>query len=114
VGAVRIIRRTPRTSALERIRAGALHRCGLRVVFATLSPAAGDPSWTPVREATREAVNAYIRCTHDADDVIDAAAALADQATPTLLNPAFDSGDHVHLNDTGAAALAGAVPLSAL
>jgi hypothetical protein len=94
--------------------ARALHRRGLRVVFATLSPVAGSPTWTPVREAARAAVNAYIRCTHDADAVVDADAALRDPAHPTLLAPAFDSGDHVHPNDLGAAAIAGAVPLSAL
>jgi lysophospholipase L1-like esterase len=103
----------PMIAGLQQI-ARTLHRSGLRVVFATLSPAAGTPSWTPVREATREAVNDYIRCTHDADAVVDVDAALRDPAHPMLLNPAFDSGDHVHLNDLGAGALAKAVPLSAL
>jgi lysophospholipase L1-like esterase len=102
----------PMIAGLRQI-ARAAHGRGLRVVFTTISPAAGDPSGTAAREATRAAVNAYIRCTRDADDVIDADLALRDPASPTLLNPVFDSGDHVHLNDQGAAALAAAVPLSA-
>jgi lysophospholipase L1-like esterase len=77
--------------------AGALHQHHLRVVFATLSPAAGSPSWTPVREATRRAVNDYLRCTHDADGIVD-----------------VDSGDQVHPNDRGSAAIAAIVPLSLL
>jgi lysophospholipase L1-like esterase len=100
----------PMIAGLKQI-AAALHHRGLRVLFATLSPVAGSPTWTPVREATREAVNDYIRCTHDADGVVDAAVALQDPANPTLLNPAFDSGDHVHPNDLGAGALAAAVPI---
>jgi lysophospholipase L1-like esterase len=94
--------------------AAALHRRRLRVLFATISPAGGDPAWTAAREATRQAVNDYIRRTHDADTVVDIDLALRDPAHPTLVNPPFDSGDHVHLNDLGAAAIAAAVPLSRL
>jgi lysophospholipase L1-like esterase len=88
-----------------------LRRCGYRVLLTTLSPAAGPATWTPVREATRQAVNRYIRTTRDADGVVDAAVALGDPADPTRLNPVFDSGDNVHPNDQGAMAIASAVPL---
>ncbi|GIF22622.1 lysophospholipase L1-like esterase [Actinoplanes tereljensis] len=37
--------------------------------------------------------------------------AARDPATPRQLNPAYDSGDHLHFNPTGYAALAAAVPL---
>ena len=97
-------------AGLRRI-AAALHRRGHRVLFATLSPAGGGPTWTATREATRQAVNNYIRRTHDAEGVVDIDVAVRDPAQPTLVNPLFDSGDHVHLNDLGAAAIAAAVPL---
>ena len=40
--------------------------------------------------------------------------AARDPADPRALNPAYDTGDHLHLNPTGYAALAAAVPLSLL
>jgi lysophospholipase L1-like esterase len=91
--------------------AGALHQHHLRVLFATLSPAGGSPTWSAVRETTRQAVNDYIRCTHDADGVVDVDLAFRDPAHLDLVNPAFDSGDHVHPNDLGSAAIVGIVPL---
>jgi lysophospholipase L1-like esterase len=94
--------------------AAELHQHGLRVLLGTLVPATGDPSWTPVREATRQAVNHYVRTTHDADGVVDLDLAVRDPANPARLNPAFDNGDHVHPNAQGNLAIAGIVPLSLL
>ncbi|HEX3477683.1 MAG TPA: GDSL-type esterase/lipase family protein [Kofleriaceae bacterium] len=91
-----------------------LHQHGLRVLLSTLVPATGDPSWTPVREATRQAVNQYVRTTRDADGVVDLDLALRDPANPAQLNPAFDGGDHVHPNAQGNMAIAAIVPLSRL
>jgi len=39
-------------------------------------------------------------------------AAVRDPNQPTRVHPAYDSGDHLHPNDAGYAALAQAVPLS--
>lgn len=94
--------------------ATALRRRGFRVLLTTLGPVTGAPNWSDTREATRQAVNAYIRSTRDADGVVDADRALQDPAQPALMHPSFDSGDHVHPNDQGAAAIAGAVPLHLL
>lgn len=91
-----------------------LHQRGLRVLLSTLVPATGDPSWTPVREATRQAVNQYVRTTRDADGVVDLDLAVRDPANPAQLNPAFDRGDHVHPNEQGNMAIAAIVPLSLL
>lgn len=91
-----------------------LRQQGLRVLLSTLVPATGDPSWTPVREATRQAVNQYVRTTRDADGVVDLDLALRDPAHPAQLNPAFDRGDHVHPNEQGNMAIADIVPLSRL
>ena len=88
-----------------------LRRHGLRVLLTTLSPPGGPATWTPQREATRQAVNQYIRTTRDADGVIDSDLALRAPADPTRLNPLYDSGDSVHPNDHGAEAIARAVPL---
>jgi lysophospholipase L1-like esterase len=94
--------------------AAELRQHRLRVLLATLVPATGDPSWTPVREATRQAINHYVRTTRDADGVVDLDLAVRDPANPAQLNPAFDNGDHVHPNAQGNIAIAGIVPLSRL
>jgi lysophospholipase L1-like esterase len=91
-----------------------LRQHGLRVLLSTLVPATGDPSWTPAREATRQAVNQYVRTTRDADGVVDLDLALRDPASPARLNPTFDGGDHVHPNAQGNMAIAAIVPLSLL
>jgi len=54
-------------------------------------------------------VNTWIRTSGELDSVIDFAAATGDPADP--LRPAYDSGDHLHPDDAGMAALAAAVPL---
>jgi lysophospholipase L1-like esterase len=82
---------------------------GLRVLVCTLGPFEGFPSWTPEKEAHRLAVNAYIRS--EIDHVVDMDAVLRDPAAPTKVKAEFDSGDHIHPNDAGSAAVAAAVPL---
>jgi lysophospholipase L1-like esterase len=103
------------TTGLASIAAVARAR-GLRVVGATIPPWRGWPRWTPEREATRQAVNAWIRAGGDGafTAVADFDAAVRDPADPRRLRPAYDSGDHLHPNDAGDAALARAVPLGAL
>lgn len=94
---------------------------GLRFVAATLGPFEGyavTPSapageWTPEKEATRLAVNHFLRTTHEFD-VIDFDAVLRDPANPSRLRPDFDSGDHIHPNDAGNQAMADFVQLSVL
>ena len=91
-----------------------LRRRGLRVLLATLPPGAGAPNWSPERETTREAVNAYIRNTRDANGVVDIDAAVRDPLNPTLLNPLFFGIDFVHPNNDGNRAIAAVVPLQLL
>lgn len=100
-------------AALHQIAAD-LHAQHVRVLLSTMVPATGDPSWTAVREATRQAVNHYVRTTRDADGVVDFDLALRDPADPARLNPTFDRGDHVHPNELGNMAIADIVPLSRL
>lgn len=87
------------------------HEAGLQVMICTLTPAHGWSTWTPEREQTRTAVNAYVRTTSDFDAVVDLDAALADQFDPTRLRPGVDSGDHLHPNARGFQAIADSMPL---
>jgi lysophospholipase L1-like esterase len=90
-----------------------VRRRGVRVYGATLLPFGGnadcdDPAGH--RESARQAVNEWIRTGGGFDDVVDFDLAVRDPADPRRLSPAFDEGDHLHLNPTGYQALADAVP----
>jgi lysophospholipase L1-like esterase len=89
------------------------HLLGLRIYGATLMPFANDTLgfFSPAREVMRQTVNAWIRTSHEYDGVIDFDRAMRDPRHPDQLNPAFDSGDHLHPNDVGTQAMANAVPL---
>ena len=65
-------------------------------------------------EAIREAVNVRIRTSGAFDGVIDFDAVIRDPADPLRLNPAYDSGDHLHPNDAGYQAMADAINLDML
>jgi lysophospholipase L1-like esterase len=84
------------------------HAHGIRVVGATLTPEEGVWLAGPVGEATRQAVNKWIRASHAFDAVVDLDATLRDPADPTRVKKAFDSGDHIHPNDRGNQAMADA------
>jgi len=86
---------------------------GLRVYGATLAPFGGNADYDDpagLREATRRAVNDWIRAGNGFDAGIDFDRAVRDPADPGRLLPAFDVGDHLHLNPAGYATLADAVP----
>jgi lysophospholipase L1-like esterase len=90
------------------------HAQGLRVFGGTVIPFGGSFVDTPDRRATWTAVNTWIRTSHAFDGVIDFAAATAAPGDPFTLNPAFDSGDHIHPNDAGCQAMANAIDLARL
>ena len=88
------------------------HALGLLAYGGTIPPFGGHPQFgTPANEAARLAVNDWIRTGGGYDAVVDADAALRDPAAPGRLRAAYDSGDGLHPNDAGMAALADAVPL---
>jgi lysophospholipase L1-like esterase len=90
---------------------------GLTSLVATLTPYEGHGAegvWTPEKEATRQAVNAYLRGSTEFDGVLDFDQVLRDPAQPSRLLPAYDSGDHIHPNDLGNKAMADAVNLRLL
>jgi lysophospholipase L1-like esterase len=88
------------------------HTDGLRIFASTLTPFEGARYWTPGGEAKREAVNHWILTAGAFDGVIDFARAVADPGDPVRLNPAYDSGDHLHPNANGYRAMAAAINLS--
>jgi len=89
------------------------HARGIRVYGATLTPFGGHDPYDDARghrEAARQAVNQWIRTGGRFDAVIDFDRAVRDPADPRRLLPAYDVGDHLHLNPAGYQALADAVP----
>ena len=90
------------------------HARGLRIFGATLLPFQGAGYYTAAGEATREAVNAWIRTSGAFDGVVDFDAVMRDPADPLRLNPPYDCGDHLHPNDAGYQAMADAISLGML
>ncbi len=89
------------------------HAKGIRVYGATITPFGGNTGYDDaqgLREAARQTVNDWIRTSHRFDAVIDFDLAARDPQNPRQILPAFDVGDHLHLNPTGYQALADAVP----
>ena len=87
---------------------------GIRIFGATLLPreGVGKPFVnTDAGRAKRRAVNDWIRTAGAFDAVIDFERVMTDPARPGHLRPAFDSGDHLHPNDAGYAAMASAIDL---
>ncbi|WP_393053865.1 SGNH/GDSL hydrolase family protein [Streptomyces sp. LN549] len=82
---------------------------GLRVVGATIAPFGGWTRWTPELETVRQRINAAVRTGRVFDTVVDFDAALRDPDHPERMLPAYDSGDGLHPNPSGHAALAAAV-----
>lgn len=88
------------------------HMAHLRIMGATLTPEEGVWLAGPIGEDTREKVNHWIRSSGAFDAVIDFDAVERDNADPKHIRPEFDSGDHIHPNDAGNAAMANAFDLS--
>jgi lysophospholipase L1-like esterase len=89
------------------------HAAGLRIYGGTVLPFKDDTLgfYSPENETKRQAVNTWIRTGGEYDAVIDFDAALRDPADRQRLRARYDSGDHLHPNDAGMAAMAAAVPL---
>ncbi|MFD3701619.1 GDSL-type esterase/lipase family protein [Nocardia sp. NPDC058658] len=93
------------------------HAAGLRIHAATIGPYAGCVfPGMPLLETqpTRHAVNEWLRTTTLFDSIFDVDRAVADPERPDYIRPEFDSGDGMHLNDAGAAAMAATVDVTAL
>jgi lysophospholipase L1-like esterase len=90
---------------------------GIPVLGATITPFGGNAAYDDpagLRERSRQTINDQIRHGRLFDAVIDFDAVTRDPTDPRRLTPAYDTGDHLHLNPAGYAALAQAVPLRLL
>jgi lysophospholipase L1-like esterase len=88
------------------------HARGIKVMGGTLMPMAGLWLHNAETEAMRQAVNEWIRTGGKLDAVADFDAATRDPRQPAQLAPDFDSGDHIHPNDAGNAAMANAIDVT--
>jgi lysophospholipase L1-like esterase len=88
------------------------HAHGVKVIGGTLLPYRGAKYFSTQGNATRRAYNRWIKTSGVFDAVIDFEQALRDPAHPDAILPSYDSGDHLHPNDAGYAAMADAIDLS--
>jgi lysophospholipase L1-like esterase len=88
-----------------------VHTAGVPVYGATLTPWKSSPAWTPEGEAKRAAINHWIRTSGAFDAVIDFAKVIQDPQDPQLIDPKYDSGDHIHPNDAGYSAMGDSINL---
>ena len=88
------------------------HERGLKIYGATLTPYEGAAYFTPEGESKRKALNQWIRTAGAYDGVIDFDVVVRDPSAPARINPAFDSGDHLHPNDAGYKAMGESVDLA--
>lgn len=87
------------------------HTHGLFIYGATITPFGGSFYDTPLTEAERDKVNAWIRTSGHFDAVIDFDKVVRDPQNPERLDPADDSGDHLHPNSEGYKRMAAAIDL---
>jgi lysophospholipase L1-like esterase len=90
------------------------HQYGIKVIGATLQPDQGTSYYTTEGNATREAVNNWIRTSGAFDGVADFSTVLENPADTDELLPAYNSGDDLHPNDAGYQAIADSINLEQL
>ena len=88
------------------------HAAGIKVYGATLLPIGNSTKYTVANEATRQAVNAWIRTPGNFDAVLDFEAVVKDPATNPLRIKANMTGDYVHPNAAGYSAIGNSIPTS--
>jgi len=88
------------------------HAAGVRIIGATMLPDQGNTYYSAPAEQVREAANDWIRTSGAFDGVIDFDKVMQDPSNPVAVNPAYDSGDHLHPNAAGMQAMADAIDLS--
>lgn len=106
----------PQLIAGYRKLAAEARRHGIRVIGTTLTPfedtTIAPGYYTPAKDAIRHQVNDWLRAHKPFDALIDIDTILRDPDHPARLAPKYDSGDHLHPNDSGYAAIADAFPLA--
>ncbi len=87
------------------------HASGIKVYIATMPPFAGSVYYDSSKDQVRQAANNWIRSSGEPDAMIDFDRVLRDPSAPSRLLPAYDSGDHLHPNNTGYQVMGNTVPL---
>jgi lysophospholipase L1-like esterase len=85
---------------------------GIKVYGATLLPIGNSTKYTVANEATRQAVNTWIRTPGNFDAVLDYEAVVKDPATNPLRIKSSMTCDYVHPNASGYSALGNSIPTS--
>jgi lysophospholipase L1-like esterase len=88
------------------------HAMGIKVYGATLLPIGNSTKYTTANEATRQAVNAWIRTPGNFDAVLDFEGVVKDPATNPLRIKAAWTGDYVHPNAAGYSAIGNSIPVN--
>ena len=88
------------------------HAAGIKVYGATLLPIGNSTKYTVANEATRQAVNAWIRTPGNFDAVLDFETVVKDPATNPLRIKAAWTGDYVHPNAAGYSAIGNSIPVN--
>jgi lysophospholipase L1-like esterase len=88
------------------------HAVGIKVYGATLLPIGNSTKYTVANEATRQAVNTWIRTSGVFDAVLDFEAVVKDPLTNPLRIKSSWTGDYVHPNAAGYAAIGNSIPLN--
>ncbi|KAF1927467.1 SGNH hydrolase [Didymella exigua CBS 183.55] len=94
-----------------------IHANGIPVFGATITPFSAPSNFTeqpyssPVREATRQKINDFIRNSGTFDAVADFDKFLADSSIPSQLAPQYNSGDYLHPGPVGYQHLADQFPV---
>jgi lysophospholipase L1-like esterase len=86
------------------------HAKGIKVFGATLLPIQNSRKDTPANEATRQAVNKWVREAHRFDAVLDFEKVVQDPQNPLRIRKEL-TGDYVHPNTEGYRLMAESVPL---
>ncbi|MES1221331.1 MAG: SGNH/GDSL hydrolase family protein [Bacteroidota bacterium] len=88
------------------------HAAGIKVYGATLLPIGNSTKYTVANEATRQAVNTWIRTPGNFDAILDFEAVVRDTTKSPLRIKASWTGDYVHPNAAGYAAIGNSIPLN--
>ncbi|MEP6556239.1 MAG: SGNH/GDSL hydrolase family protein, partial [Ferruginibacter sp.] len=88
------------------------HAKGIKVYGATLLPIGNSRKYTVENEATRQAINIWIRTPGNFDAVLDFEEVVKDPATNPLRIRSEWTGDYVHPNTAGYAAIGNSIPIS--
>ena len=86
------------------------HGAGILVYGATLLPIGNSTKYTVANEATRQAVNTWIRTAGNFDAVLDFEAVVKDPGTNPLRIKSTLTSDYVHPNAAGYSAIGNSIP----